>query len=413
MQSKIRNLALVALASVAAPAILLGTSHASDHADTPDIAANPGTDITDVHLFPSPNSPDRVVLSMCVHPLIAPGAGTTTAFDPNVLYQFKIDSSGDGVEDLVIQARFSGSDPATQKVMISAPTKPIMTGSLSKQVNMYAVKGTINAGFSPASGVNVFAGGREDPFFFDLEQFFNIFPDRAVPLGAQEPSNPNQPQQATWRAPGVARDFLSTGQYNVLSIVVEVPRNLLITRTSSRPTRGPGSKVIGIWCTTSVPSGNVWRQMDRLARPAINELFATVANDQHKQNDEISPIQDKIYLKPEINNFMVNVAGRSQAIANVVTAVTVPDVLKADLSSADQASYLGYETGGATGGKFGGRGLSDDVIDTSLGIVFGNTIPALHLAPDDGNEISALTSDHVDASGKHFLSTFPYLGNPR
>jgi hypothetical protein len=411
MQSKIRNIALIALASVAAPAILLGTSHASDHADTPDIASNPGTDITDVHLFPSPNSPDRVVLAMSVHPLIAPGSGTTTAFDPNVLYQFKIDNSGDGIEDLVIQARFSGSDPATQKVMISAPVKPHMTGSLSKQVNMYPVKGTINAGFSPAKEINVFAGGREDAFFFDLEQFFNIFPDRATPLGGPAPGSPNQPQQTTWRAQGVAQDFLSTGQYNVLSIVVEVPRNLLTGRNVRNP-RGPGSKVIGVWCTTSVPTGNIWRQMDRLARPAINELFATVANDQHKQNDEISPSQDKAYLKPEINNFMVNVAGRSQAIANVVTAVTVPDVLKADLSSFDQASYLGYETGGATGGKFGGRALGNDVIDISLGIVFGNVIPSLGLAPDDGNEIPTLTSDHVDASGKHFLSTFPYLGNP-
>lgn len=409
MKSKIRNLALVALASLAAPAILIGTSRASDHADTPDIASNPGTDLTDVHLFPSTTNPDNVVLAMSLHPLIAPGQGLNTAFDPNVLYQFKIDNTGDGVEDMVIQARFSGSDPATQKVMISAPVKPGMTGSLSRQMTMYPVKGTINAAFSPVSGVRAFAGGREDAFFFDLEQFFNIFPDRAVPLGGPAPANPNQPQQATWRAPGVAQDFLSTGQYNVLSIVVELPRKLLYART-----RGRGDQqVIGLWCTTSTPTGNVWRQVDRLARPAINELFATVANDQHKQNDEISPTQDKVFLKPEIDNFMVNVAGRSQAISNVVTAVTIPDVLKANLSSNDAASYLGYETGGATGGKFGGRALSNDVIDISLGIVFGNTIPALGLAPDDGAEISTLTSDHVGAGGKHFLSTFPYLGNPR
>ncbi len=410
MQLKPKTFALVALASLAAPAVLIGTSRASDHADTPDIASNPGTDITDVHIFPSATDPSKVVLAMSVHPLIAPGAGTTTAFDPNVLYQFKIDNSGDGVEDLVIQARFSGSNPANQKVSISGPVIPSTKGSLNKQEPMLPTMGSINAVFSPNATTKVFAGGREDAFFFDLEQFFNIFPDRAVPLGGAAPANPNQPMQTTWRAPGVAKDFLSNGQYNVLAIVVEVPRNLLINRGSGSAAR---SSVIGVWCTTSVPTGNVWRQMDRLARPAINELFATVANDQHKKNDEISPIDDKNFLKPEIDNFMTQVAGRSQAIANVVTAVTVPDVMKANLASTDPASYLGYETGGATGGKFGGRGLGDDVIDISLGVVFGNIVPALGLAPDDGNEIPTLTSDHVDASGKHFLPVFPYLGNPR
>jgi hypothetical protein len=93
-------------------------------------------------------------------------------------------------------------------------------------------------------------------------------------------------------------------------------------------------------------------------------------------------------------------------------AVLVPDVLRADLSQST-AAYLGAETNGATGGKFGGRALRDDVIDISLGAIFGNTIPALGLTPDDGNEIPTLTSDNVGPGGKHFLPSFPYLGNPR
>ena len=170
---------------------------------------------------------------------------------------------------------------------------------------------------------------------------------------------------------------------------------------------------IGLWCTTSVKSGSVFVQRDRLANPAVNELFGTVANNQHKINDEASPDQDFLNLKGQINNFMVNVAGRSQATSNVVTSVLIPDTMKADLTQTGGASYLGFETNGATGFKFGGRALSDDVIDISLGIVFGNTVSALGLAPDDGNEIPTLTSDHVDASGKHFIGTFPYLGPPQ
>lgn len=410
MRTSIKSFAFIAIAAIAAPAVLLGTSRASDHADTPEIASNPGTDLTDVYVFPSATNKNNVVLSMSLHPLIGPGDGQKTAFDPNVLYQFKIDSTGDGIEDAVIQARFNGSNPATQTISISKPVAPSMRGTVNQQLAMLPVSGTINTTFTPGANMKVFAGGREDAFFFDLERFFEIFPDRATPLTGVPVSNPNTPQKTSWRPAGEAKDFLSNGQYNVLSIVVEVPRTMLLTRAG-----GPVSKtgVIGVWCTTSVPTGSSWRQMDRLARPAINELFATVANDEHKKNDEIGPADDKFFLKPEINNFMVNVAGRSQAIADVVTAVTIPDMLKVDLSKMDPASYLGVETGGFTGGKFGGRALRDDVIDLSLYIVFGTAISDLGLAPADGGEIPTLVSDHVGAEGKHFLSSFPYLGNPR
>ena len=114
----------------------------------------------------------------------------------------------------------------------------------------------------------------------------------------------------------------------------------------------------------------------------------------------------------DIQSFMTNVAGRSQAITDVVKAVLTPDMIMANLNGKGTA-YLGHETGGATGGTFGGRGLKDDVVDISLGVIFGNTIPALKLAPDDGKEIATLTSDNVGPEGKHFSDTFPYLGPAR
>jgi len=156
----------------------------------------------------------------------------------------------------------------------------------------------------------------------------------------------------------------------------------------------------------------VYTQMDRLARPAVNEVFATVANNRHQINDTDNPTDDAANLAGDIQSFMVGTAGRSQAITDVTKAVLVPDVLVADLDQGGKAAYLGVETGGATGGTFGGRDLKDDVVDTSLGVIFGNTVPALGLAADDGKEIPALTSDNV-GEDKHFTSTFPYLGAPR
>jgi hypothetical protein len=159
----------------------------------------------------------------------------------------------------------------------------------------------------------------------------------------------------------------------------------------------------------------VYNQVDRLARPAVNEVFAAAGNGRHKVNDLTAPPQDKDQLANDIRNFTLNTAGRSSATADVLVAVLVPDVLVADLNqpTTQAAAYLGSETGGATGGKFGGRKLQDDVVDISLGAIFGNTVSALGLAPDDGKEIPTLVSDNVDASAKHFKTTFPYLGDPR
>ena len=404
MKFETRTWAFVGIAAFIAPLAIIGTSHASDHADTPEIAANPGADLTDVYVFPDPGRSSKVVLAMNVHPLIAPKQGQKTYFDPNVLYQFKIDNNGDYVEDLVIQAKFGPAGP-NQQVMIAGPLAPSTTGTRNVFETAFATTGVINQQFAPTDKMQVFAGGREDSFFFDLEQFFNILPDRASPITGMPAANPNQPQQLSWRPAGQAVDFLSNGGFNVLSIIVDLPKMKLM------PANGSGK--INVWCTTNVPHGDVYAQKDRLARPVVNEVLATVAYDRHKINDEAAPSEDAEELRYDILNFMTFPAHRSAAIRETVAAVLVPDVIRCDLNEAGPAAYLGVETGGATGSKFGGRALTDDVVDLSLGVLFGNTIPALGLTADDHREIPSLTSDNVDASGKHFLPSFPFLGRPR
>ena len=154
-------------------------------------------------------------------------------------------------------------------------------------------------------------------------------------------------------------------------------------------------------------------QQERLARPVVNEVLATVAKRRHRTNNIINPTQDSGELESDIRGFMKFPAGRSNAITNVVASVLVPDVMKADLSKPGPAAYLGVETGGATGSKFGGRKLQDDVVDTSLGIIFGTTVSDLGLARPDGNDIQSLTSDNVDRSGHNYTGFFPYLQAPR
>lgn len=177
-----------------------------------------------------------------------------------------------------------------------------------------------------------------------------------------------------------------------------------------------GGGTTGGGTTGGTPASNLtYFQKERLARPVVNEVFATVAGNRHLINDTINPTQDPSQLAGDIRSFMTFPAGRSKAITDVVTSVLVPDVMVADLSQTGEAAYLGVETGGATSAtksKFGGRKLQDDVVDMSFGIIFGNTIPALGLAPDDGKEIPSLTKDNVGPS-KAYLNTFPYLPAPR
>jgi hypothetical protein len=408
----------VAIALLAAVAICPPHVPASDHADTAEIFNRIGTDMTDVYVFPSPTSPGNVVFVLNCHGLI-PGGNPNTFFDPGVLYQFKIDNTGDSVEDLVIQVRF-GSPGPQQSVYVTAPYRPFTTGTTAIFGRRLPVLGTINQPFSPTNGMSVFAGLRADPFFFDVGQFNSIFPDRGTPATGRQVDFPsiqaaNTPQRGGFLPPGQARDFLAG--LNCLSIVVELPRAALAPAGGA-----PG--LIRLWETTSVFSGApdfVYQQRDRLARPIANEGFATTTAGRHDHNNKVNPTDDADPVNgliTDVNGFLQFPAGRSAAIRNVIKSVLIPDVMIADLSQQNAASYLGYEVtqalSGGTRSSFGGRALTDDVVDISLGIIFGNTIPALGLAPDDGAELPTFTTDNVgyDHSTKHTLAVFPYVGTP-
>ncbi len=412
----VRSRLVRATGMIFVPVLLISVSisiQASDHADTAENFNRRGADLTDVFIFPSPEDDNNVVLVMDVHGLIP--AGQSVSFDPGVLYQFKIDTTGDSVEDLVIQAKFFGTG-ASQQVAIAGPMKPLTTGTTAIYGRRNPVLGTINDAFQPdpvgLPGMRVFAGMRADPFFFDVEQLYTIFPDRMTPLTgkAENFPNPNAPHAGGFRPPGQAQDFLA--DLNVLSVVVELPRAAL------------GNGVIRLWETTSIISNTDFRyhQQDRLARPAVNEALATVTAFRHHVNNTVNPTDDNGHLKIDIESFLTFPAGRSRAIKNAIEAVLVPDVMIADLSQRGViAAYLGVETKGLSGSKFGGRALTDDVIDVDLGAVFGNLIPVLSslnpdlfggVIPDDGNELPTFTTDNVGPGDKHFLNTFPFVGEP-
>ena len=209
------GLALVALVACAASYLI-----AADHIDAPAITGT-GSDITDVYAFQSPANASNMVFVVNVQGLLAPMATSAASFDEEVMIEINIDNSStkDNVEDLVIQATF---DNGMFKVYgPEAPAQKGLTSTLSKST---PVEGSITAyGSNPSigesNGIKVFAGPRDDPFFFDLNQFKAIIGGTAT----------------SFNNPGTDA-FAGT---NVLSLVVEVPKSML------------GSGAVNIWTTSN------------------------------------------------------------------------------------------------------------------------------------------------------------------
>lgn len=231
-----------ALVVGAGAAIVAGrTALASDHQDTPEVELNPRMDVNDVYAFPG-SSPDRIVFAVTTS---SPIQGTNASFDEDLLYQIKIDTNGDAVEDRVIQFTFDGQG-AAQVVNVRGPVAPAMTGTRAALAGEVALTGAVGATLGSATGLQVFAGLRDDPFFIDLEQFFRILPDRRPSTGPL--ATPQTAQATRFRGPAptftgeTAVDFVRT--FNALALVVELPKSQILASTAA-------TDRIGVWATIS------------------------------------------------------------------------------------------------------------------------------------------------------------------
>jgi hypothetical protein len=88
---------------------------ASSHREAPITALDHTADITDFYAFVSYDHPDRVTFIMNVDPFLEPSNGPNFfPFDPNVLYQIKIDNDHDALADVTFNIRFQTQIRAPQ-----------------------------------------------------------------------------------------------------------------------------------------------------------------------------------------------------------------------------------------------------------------------------------------------------------
>ena len=243
MQFRITGRAGRGIAAIAVLGLIgaagIRAARASDHQDNPLVELNPAMDMSDFYAFPGAAA-DRIVLAMDTRPLLTPAATPGASFDPNILYQFKIDNTGDAKEDKVIQVTFKGTG-ASQTFEVRGPMAPPVVGGMMNTVSTSTptMTGTINQVTGTSTGMQVYAGAREDPFFLDLEQFLRILPDRKPSTGALS-QIPDSPTASSFRTTAAAVDALKGS--NVLSIVIELPTTQLTTG---------GTAKLGLWGTTS------------------------------------------------------------------------------------------------------------------------------------------------------------------
>jgi hypothetical protein len=197
--------------------------YAADHIDAPAVTGAGSTsknnDITDVYAFQSPANASNLVFVCNTQGLLSPTASGTAQFANNVMYEFNIDKTGDNVEDMVIQCLFQngkmrvyGPVEATNAQKGTVSTVATSGAMTETEITAYTASASPKMGTN-ANGIKVFAGPRDDPFFFDLVRY------REIIAGTQ----------TGFRSPGVDT-FAGT---NVMAIVVEVPKSLFGTVTGN------------------------------------------------------------------------------------------------------------------------------------------------------------------------------------
>jgi hypothetical protein len=269
------------------------SASAADHRDAPTIDDYSAIDINDVFMFRDPSgcAPTtagcNLVVALSTQAVADPLFGSSYHFQENALYQLNFTTRSDARPTAEIDFVFgpfgNGPDcpapqPACQTFKAFFPNgnvvEALTTQGTSGATHNSPVIKTVNA--HPHGTITVFAGPREDPFFFDLIGF-----NRTIG---------SSPAQVLFTGVDAFKGK------NINAIVVEFPVDLVFPKDKcSAPTNGVFSTPCGVWAVTYL--GNVdgddndrdhehsgnhnhgrsdehrdqdLRQIDRMGNPAVN-----------------------------------------------------------------------------------------------------------------------------------------------
>ena len=282
-------------------------------------------DLTDLFVFPSPDSPDKTVLILDVNPFM-----TGADFHPDAVYRINVDNDGDVQADVALSLVFSESNGGIQ-----TGTLYYATGSQAREpepAGEVLIEGA-PVGFDEtarpveAGQCRLFIGVRSDPFFADGE--------------------------------GAFHDFQFTGDdtfagKNILSMALEVPNEML----------GSGPE-IGVWCTSSVRREGELVQVDRYGNPSLNPFFVDELKNQFNAGHPADDVAG--FLEPWSK--LLESRGYPADEARETALTVLPDVMH--YNSNRPAHYPN------------GRVLTDDVYDMRMAFLTHGRVTSDGVEPHD------------------------------
>ena len=349
------------LASVTSAAVILAVGlaplgvSAADHLDSPTVSANGATDLTDVYAYSSNDSTKTIIVAN-----VNPGAGAL----PN---------SGDDLRDgRPVQHHRRHQRQRNPGRDLSRPVHRPTTSGGPQGLTVWRNgvlwgSGVTGQTIVLKTGLKIWAGLRDDPFFFDLDAF------KGSILGANNGRTLCDDKKVNF--------FKGL---NVSAIVLLLPNSEL----------GGNGRTVGVSANTAVQVGGTWVQVDQMGRPGINTVFNNhlVAGD--ASVNSVKELFNRAQPSEQTSlGFKTNVIATLKAVS---AAFKHPytDTEASDLANVLIPDLLTYKVGDKTG-FLNGRRLDDDVIDTLLAV--GANTPG--------------ASDCI-ANDSTFSGSFPYLGAP-
>lgn len=349
---------------------------AADHRDSPQTDDDPAADINDVYMFRDPADSTKLVLVLSTYPLGNPRFATSYQYDPDVVFQFAFDLTGTGEFSRVATAQFSplpNGAGSQQTFTVTLPNGMIVSGDVTLPTVQTPEPTPV---ITSENGISVFAGQRDDPFFFDLAGFNRV----VAKINKTSVSG----------GPGAVDPSLFTGVdafagFNVEALVIEAPISFFVGsaqkfglsafsyRKLTVPERAKGQPTVSLL-------GGVYSQVDRMGNPAVNTALIPAGMKDSFNNSE--PAGDAAGFGAAMKATMKKY-GTSLANQAIVESIFLPDTLKMDLSNQD--------------GFPNGRRLEDFVIDTELQLLF-------------NQPLGGSFGDGVKGNDEPYLSTFPFVG---
>jgi len=376
---------------------------AADHRDAPTIDDYSAIDINDVYMFRMPadctGGPNcKLVVGLSTQAVADPQFGSSYHFQENALYQLNFTTTATGFPTVsaapttTINFKFGPFTGGKQLFSMAFVGGQQTDGLETTQGTSAATH--IPPKVNPVGGMNVFAGPREDPFFFDLVGFNRT-------IGSSPTAN------------------LFTGVdafkgKNINAIVIEMPIETVFPATANctTPAASLNYSRCGVWATTylaDIGNPNNLTQVDRMGNPAVNT--ALIKSPRKDKFNSEQPGADLQFV-PDILGQIVDLDHKFQTCPAAVTDAFVCNPNTPLLASLAVPDVLRFASN-APDGYPNGRRLFDRTTDALISLIL--QIPNF----TDGTDVKQYCLPQPDKHGKFLPSTvrkqpavFPYLGPP-